>query len=324
MKKIYLLSILIVFTLSFCNKNDDADKNIDYKQEMRKFVQGISAYAKSENPNFVIIPQNGHQLATTDGEETGNANTKYLAAIDGVGREDLFYGYKNDDEATPTVDVNSMIVFLDIIKANDVTVLVTDYCSTHSKMDISYQKNTAKGYLSFAASERNLNVIPDYPTIITNENSDDITKLSEAKNFLYLINSEKYANKQNFIDAVSQTNYDVVLIDYAFNEIPFTNTEINSLKTKKNGGKRLVVSYMSIGEAEDYRFYWDSSWLSSKPEWLDKENPDWKGNYKVKYWKPEWQNVIYGNNSSYLKKILNAGFDGIYLDIIDAFEYFEE
>jgi len=33
--------------------------------------------------------------------------------------------------------------------------------------------------------------------------------------------------------------------------------------------------------------------------------------------------IIYGNNNSYLKKILDAGFDGVYLDIIDAFEYFE-
>lgn len=33
--------------------------------------------------------------------------------------------------------------------------------------------------------------------------------------------------------------------------------------------------------------------------------------------------IIYGNNNSYVKKILDAGFDGVYLDIIDAFEYFE-
>jgi len=56
---------------------------------------------------------------------------------------------------------------------------------------------------------------------------------------------------------------------------------------------------------------------------LEEENPNWEGNYKVRYWEPEWQDIIYGNDSSYLKKILDAGFDGVYLDIIDAFEYFE-
>jgi len=31
-----------------------------------------------------------------------------------------------------------------------------------------------------------------------------------------------------------------------------------------------------------------------------------------------------GNSEAYLKKTLDAGFDGVYLDIIDAFEYYEE
>jgi len=322
MKKNFFLSILLIFTLSFCKK-DETDTNIDYKNEMREFVQNISAYSKAINSDFIIIPQNGHQLVTVDGEETGDANTNYLDAIEGVGREDLFYGYENDNEATSTTEINSMIIFLDICITNNVKVLVTDYCSTHSNIDISYQKNAAKNYLSFAAPERNLNVIPNYPSQIINENLSDINSLSDAKNFLYLINSEKYSNKQSFIDAISLTNYDVILIDYALNEIPFTSTEINSLKVKKNGAKRLVISYMSIGEAENYRFYWNDSWLSSKPDWLDEENPDWEGNYKVKYWKTDWQNIIYGTNNSYLKKILDAGFDGVYLDIIDAFEYYE-
>ena len=60
-----------------------------------------------------------------------------------------------------------------------------------------------------------------------------------------------------------------------------------------------------------------------KPYFLAEENPDWEGNYKVKYWNTDWQNIIYGNNNAYVKKIIDAGFDGVYLDIIDAFEYFE-
>jgi len=44
----------------------------------------------------------------------------------------------------------------------------------------------------------------------------------------------------------------------------------------------------------------------------------------VKYWNQEWQGIIYKNYDSYLDKITAAGFDGVYLDIIDAFEYFEQ
>jgi cysteinyl-tRNA synthetase len=85
-----------------------------------------------------------------------------------------------------------------------------------------------------------------------------------------------------------------------------------------------VFCYLSIGEAEDYRYYWQPDWNNNKPDWLGAENPDWAGNYKVKYWHKSWQDIIYGNNHSYLQKILDAGFNGVYLDIIDAFEYFEE
>jgi cysteinyl-tRNA synthetase len=325
MKTILLFASIVLLSISSCN-NDDSPlpENSSYKQEMRNFVQNISTYAKGINPTFQIIPQNGHNLVTVDGETSGALDTKYLLAIDGQGREDLYYGYENDNEATPTADTDEMIPFLDICIQNDIQVLVTDYCSTHSKMDDSYRKSTVKGYLSFAAPERDLNVVPDYPATPLNVNSNDINELSDAKNFLYLINSEKYSSKQAFIAAVAATDYDVVLIDYAFDENPYTTDEINSMKLKNNGGKRLVISYMSIGEAETYRYYWQSKWKPGSPEWLDKENPDWAGNYKVKYWNADWQSIIYGNDSSYLKKILDAGFDGVYLDIIDAFEYYEE
>ena len=72
----------------------------------------------------------------------------------------------------------------------------------------------------------------------------------------------------------------------------------------------MVVCYMSIGEAEDYRYYWQNDWKPNNPSWIEKENPAWKGNYKVRYWEQEWQDVIFGNDNSYLKKILDAQFDG--------------
>lgn len=80
---------------------------------------------------------------------------------------------------------------------------------------------------------------------------------------------------------------------------------------------------MSIGEAEDYRYYWDESWTVGSPSWLKEENPEWEGNYKVEYWDTNWQAIILGSENAYLDKIIDAGFDGVYLDIIEAFEYFE-
>jgi cysteinyl-tRNA synthetase len=176
--------------------------------------------------------------------------------------------------------------------------------------------------VSFAATERALNVIPN--GMPNNVNGNSITSLSQAKNFLYLINPENYISKEQFITAVAATDYDVLIMDlYRENEF-FTAAEVARLKQKANGGTRMVICYMSIGEAENYRYYWQSSWNTGNPSWLTQENPDWPGNYKVKYWDADWQGIIYRNNDSYLDKILNTGFDGVYLDIIDAFEYFEQ
>jgi len=298
--------------------------DLDFKQEMRNFVQAVSTYAKAANPGFIIIPQNGQELITLNGDNKGTADLTYLSFIDGQGREDLFYGYDDDNQATPSEETEYMTDFLDLAKETGVIILVTDYCSSTSKMDDSYSKNNSRGYVSFAANHRELDNIPSYPTSLFAENSAEISSIIELKNFLYLINPDQFASKQDFINEVVSTNYDLLIMDLFFDEESFTSNEVESLRNKANGGKRLVISYLSIGEAEDYRYYWKTSWKKGDPEWLYKENPDWEGNYKVKYWMDEWKQIIFGGDDSYLDKIIDAGFDGVYLDIIDAFEYFEE
>ncbi len=322
MKKYYVIFLL---PFLYFNSGCDGDDEIDpvYRQSMREFVQDISRYAGTRNGNFIIIPQNGQELVTLDGEEDGQPAMDYLQAIDGVGREDLFYGYSRDDKATPSDERDYMISYLDICESNGVEVLVTDYCSTQSKMEDSYQQNSNRGYISFAAPDRELRKIPGYPALPYHVNNANINSLADAMNFLYLINPEEYSIRQAFLSALAATDYDLIIIDYFYNQEEFTPDEVALLKTKSNGGHRLVIAYMSIGEAEDYRYYWDTDWNSHPPSWLKEENPDWEGNYKVAYWDPGWQSIIFGNSEAYLDKILAKGFDGAYLDIIDAFEYFE-
>jgi len=316
---LFRILILWMSILSCSNGDKEEIPSLNFRQEMREFVQDISLYAKNQQSNFLIIPQNGQEILTVNSEPDGAVASAYVDAIDAVGREDLFYGYVDDDKETPAEDRDYLISFCDVAKNNGKVVLTTDYCSTHSKMDGSYTANQSRGYISFAADHRELDNIPAYPSVIHNVNTSNISTIGEVKNFLYLINPSAYTTKQAFLDAVKASNYDMVLIDLFFNEESLTMTDITTLKTKANGATRLVLCYLSIGEAEDYRYYWDG---------LDKnllynENPDWPGNFLVKYWEPTWKEVIYGNDQSYVKKIINAGFDGAYLDIIEAYEYFE-
>ena len=122
------------------------------------------------------------------------------------------------------------------------------------------------------------------------------------------------------LSEVKNSPYDLMVIDYSKQGDDlhrFTSQEIASLQ---ESGK-VVLAYLSIGEAEDYRFYWKKSWNEKKPKFLEKENPEWAGNYKVKYWYRAWWNKAL---KPYLDKVMKAGFDGVYLDIIDGYYYFGE
>ena len=130
--------------------------------------------------------------------------------------------------------------------------------------------------------------------------------------------------------ALAASPFDLLVIDHAPDrvesvELHFRSSDIEPLKTKPDGRRRVVLAYMSIGEAERYRFYWDDKWLEKGtcPAWLGPVNPQWVGNYPVHYWEPQWQSLIFGSSDSYVDRVLEAGFDGIYLDRADVYEQFK-
>jgi cysteinyl-tRNA synthetase len=146
-------------------------------------------------------------------------------------------------------------------------------------------------------------------------------------------NVDDFAYQLQNVDlkALGRTRFDVCIIDYSADgheATRFTKAQVGALRHSP-GGTKLVLAYMSIGEAETYRWYWRASWDADKdglpdlgaPAWLGPSNPEWPDNYKVRYWYPSWQRIIFGTPHSYLDKIMAAGFDGVYLDIIDAYEY---
>ncbi len=322
MHKLYFLFFLL--TLSSCHKIKRAYTydDIDFKAEMRKFVIHISDYGKIQKPGFIIIAQNGVELLTTTGQPDAPLHRDYLNALEGQSQEGLFFGYNTINEPTPVEKTQYLKKFLTKFRLQDKSVLVTDYCFEPDVIQASRDSVKNNNFIGFQAPDVALNIIPAVRPY--HENNADILNLNQAQNYLYLINYEGFSSKSILMEKLSATNYDVLILDLFFDQnTPFTSNDIQRLKTKANGGQRLVISYLSIGEAEDYRYYWQPHWVADPPIWLDEENPEWDGNYKVRYWEPGWQKIIYGNNQSYLKKIISAGFDGAFLDLIDAYEFFE-
>lgn len=121
---------------------------------------------------------------------------------------------------------------------------------------------------------------------------------------------------------IAASPFDLVVIDSEQfpegKEIPLTKPEVEKMKVKPDGSKRMVIAYFSVGEAESYRWYWKPEWTKTKPSWVGKENKEWKENFLVKYWEPVWQKIVF----EFADRIIDAGFDGFYIDRVDAYYYY--
>lgn len=135
----------------------------------------------------------------------------------------------------------------------------------------------------------------------------------------YVLQAENLAgDRAGVVRKLAGCERDVIVIDADFSaDSPWTRDEIAAIRSGRKD--RRIFAYLSIGEAENYRGYWQSTWSTKPPGWLGKENSDWPGNFRVNYWDPGWQAHILAA----LDRIVGAGFDGVYLDIVDAFEGFE-
>ena len=165
----------------------------------------------------------------------------------------------------------------------------------------------------------------------------------------------------------SASPFDLLVIDERYDaRRARSTTALKALKRKPDGSRRLLLAYLSIGEAEDYRPYWNRAWTAAAPQlqvaprklqtdvtpalattpanaapaatpkagaralqaptsaapaWLGDENPEWRGNFHVRFWDESWQQLILGSETAALERIVAAGFDGVYLDRADAHQH---
>jgi cysteinyl-tRNA synthetase len=205
MKKIiFLISFIMLGINSF---------GLDKKAEMKKLILKI----REESPkDFIIIPQNGTGIYFKENEEI---DEDMLDAVDGITQESLFYGYPKYNSKTPFEEKNNLLKNLKILRSLDKVIMVVNY--TDSRYGIWKSKNLTKdnNFLNYCPKDREVTEIEDK---ISFKNNKDITHLSDAKNFLYLLNPEKYRHKAQYLDILSQTEYDVLIIDSYFKGIKLT------------------------------------------------------------------------------------------------------
>ena len=143
--------------------------------------------------------------------------------------------------------------------------------------------------------------------------------------FAYVLQADAFAKTRALaVQRLAVCHRDWIVLDPEFAKGDrWGRADLDAIRAGQPG--RQLLAYLSIGEAEDYRPYWRKEWgakgnlTAAAPKWLGAENPQWKGNYKVHFWHPAWQRLMLDAVAAAMAQ----GFDGVYLDIVDAFEFFE-
>ncbi|MCB1460996.1 MAG: endo alpha-1,4 polygalactosaminidase [Nitratireductor sp.] len=125
------------------------------------------------------------------------------------------------------------------------------------------------------------------------------------------------------VERIAASDLDLIVLEPSLNDdaLQFISADqVEALKRKPDGSRRIVLGYMSIGEADTKRWFWPQAWRDNPPDWLGPENRQWPGSHPVRYWDREWQELLLGPGPSQLEHLLATGYDGALLDRVDAFE----
>lgn len=295
---IIFLFILLISSL----KGDEISK-----QRMRELIEQI----RLQGLNKILVTQNGSNIFFNDNQ----LDKIFLQKIDGISQESLFYGVGGVNEITPLEETNFLLKNLIEIKKNGKAVFSVNYANEKKLRNIILKQTQKYNFIGEAVPSYSANTLFQP---LQKENLKNVSSLKDVKNFLYLLNPEKFKTLDDYYRILKNTDFDLLIIEPSLNGEFFSKEQIQSLKIRKNGTKRLIISYFSIGEAEDYRAYWKKEWSHKWPDWIIKENPNWKGNYIIKYWDSNWKEII----KNYQKKLDSIEVDGYYLDTIDTYEEF--
>ncbi len=115
-----------------------------------------------------------------------------------------------------------------------------------------------------------------------------------------------YDPSRTSVTAADVAGYDMAILD------PDSHPELGLFDSRT-----ILIGYVSVGEAETYRAYWQKI---KDRSWVLEENPNWGGNYFVDVRNPEWRSIL-------IREVIPAltaqGFKGVFLDTLDTAEYLE-
>ncbi len=302
----------------------------NYREYMRAMIEDLSIYAHGRNPKFVVVTEPGFDLTGWSRREfdleeikrdrnakispdsivpVGAPMRRYLQRIDGV----MLNGQFCAPLRVPRADLAAMM-------KQGVKMLSIDHCADAAQGSAALQaaiRMNVVAHIDLDDSDAFDRVPTRRPVP---ENSGNVEVLADAKNMLMMLDSRAYPSREEWVAAMADTNYDVLITDAFYKgNMPLSKDAIHSLKFKQMGARRLVLARLSLGYAEDERYYWQRDWKIGAPSWIQARAPGKPGSYVVEFWNPAWKAIV----GKYFAGIMDLGFDGVVLDGVEAYRRYE-
>lgn len=311
---------------------------INYRKDMRDLVIALSTYGKSRIPGFVILPHEGQYLLN-----------KSLWEYNLDGYNDIRRSKKHVDDpaflsedipenaADETTDDKKYITAIDGIVVNNhychnapldsavsdfkLPVFSIEQCDSDAELDkaIADSFKEHRVIYPFRDTEQAFRKVKHQ--LIINENADNITQTSQAKNISFLLNDEEFDERYQLVEKVRDSNYDIIVVRPLFHhQTPFTADEVYAMKFKKNGAQRLVLAAYNLSEISTEDSLWQKDWKQKIPDWIAGKSLSSGNSYITKYWTEEWKSIA----GRRFKDLADTGYDGVFLTGVENHRYFEQ
>lgn len=318
----------------------------NYQELMREYIYSFGTFRDNKKPDFRILIADGLELLTrsqwendlddlhrselsgakTDDEKfllklfspenpikANSPNRRFINSING-----LFFKNRFCSQEKKPIDFEKITL---LTKEYGLNIFSIEHCSSEKEKEFALNENLKLKIPAHIDTD----IEKKYDTVgnienVYQENIENIDTLNKVKNILIITNTRKFSDKDLFIEKIGKTNYDMIVIDPFFHfKNPFSNEDIQSLKSKRIGSRRLVFAHLNIAVAEDTRPYFEPVWKMGKPRWLRFQSKNNPAGIIVDYWNKEWKKII----GVYFRSIMDLGFDGVVLSGLSEHSTYE-
>lgn len=305
----------------------------NFRRYMREIVMVLGDAAHKRNLQLLV--RNGPELLIKERLENdwealreptaphinpGQTFPNYLAAIDGMVIDGLFYGHETYGVMTDKPAAAPFWEAAGALLQAKKSVFSIEYAKEPKVVDDLRKHAADAKIVSYLDQDGNMALANIPKTRPDHENPAHVTKLADARNWLPLFNADSFPDRQSLIDRLTTVGADLLVIDPFWRKEALTKADVKALKTKPFGSTRLVYARLPVGIASTKRWYWQNDWKAGLPPFLRQPIQDDPTGWLTEYWNDDWKSLL----GKYFTGLADLGFDGFLLDSVDAYILFEE